>query len=179
MYPSKPHLPRLSHLSLALLLLLITGPQAVALESDSQQPVYLDADTAELDNASGKSVYRGNVVLTQGSLEITGDVMTLYTENGELVRAEITGEPATYKQTPEEGEPDVTARAPRMEYHAGGPNHIRLFEGGRLQQGDNVFTGRNILYDTITEVVNADSDGGQERIRIILHPNREDGADGE
>ena len=41
---------------------------AWALPSDREQPIRVQADTAELDDKQGVAVYRGDVVITQGTL---------------------------------------------------------------------------------------------------------------
>src|SRR5690554_7907613 len=50
---------------------------ASALPSDSEQPIHIQADTAELDDKKGTAIYRGDVVITQGTLKITGHTVTL------------------------------------------------------------------------------------------------------
>ncbi|WP_253475145.1 lipopolysaccharide transport periplasmic protein LptA [Natronocella acetinitrilica] len=141
------------------------------------EPIYLDADEAEIDNVSGVSVYTGNVVMTQGLREITGDRMTVHTtrEGRELSRVIVEGRPAVYTQQPDDGTALVRADAPRMEYFATGPERIILMDGGRITRGRNEFTGEVIEYNLETEVVNArgDDDTGR-RIRITLFPEDEE-----
>ena len=50
---------------------------AMALPSDREQPIRVQADSAELDERQGVAVYRGSVVITQGTLKITGDTVTI------------------------------------------------------------------------------------------------------
>jgi lipopolysaccharide export system protein LptA len=42
----------------------------MALSSDREQPINLEADAADIDDLKGISIYTGNVVLTQGSMVI-------------------------------------------------------------------------------------------------------------
>lgn len=42
---------------------------AHALPSDSSQPINIQADSAELDDKRGIAIYRGDVVITQGTLK--------------------------------------------------------------------------------------------------------------
>ena len=61
---------------LAALALAACATTAHGLASDKDQPIEVEADSAELDDAKKISIYRGNVVVTQGTIRMTGDVMT-------------------------------------------------------------------------------------------------------
>ncbi|MCC5856783.1 MAG: lipopolysaccharide transport periplasmic protein LptA [Ectothiorhodospiraceae bacterium] len=160
-----------TELLLAALLLGATPPSVAG----NGEPITLDADRAEIDNVSGVSVYTGDVVLTRGLRQITGDRMTVHTRARELDHVVVEGDPAVYTQQPDGDGEILRAEAPRMEYHASGPERIILLDGGRLTQGRNEFTGETIHYNLETEV--ADARGDKEtgrRIRITLFPDDED-----
>ncbi|MCZ7019093.1 LptA/OstA family protein, partial [Salmonella enterica] len=50
---------------------------AWALPNDSQQPIHIQADDAQLDDKQGIATYKGDVIITQGSMKITGNTVTL------------------------------------------------------------------------------------------------------
>jgi len=50
---------------------------AWALPNDSQQPIHISADDAQLDDKQGVATYTGGVIITQGSMKITGNTVTL------------------------------------------------------------------------------------------------------
>ncbi|KAB7623823.1 lipopolysaccharide transport periplasmic protein LptA [Alkalilimnicola sp. S0819] len=163
-----------------LALLVLALPLAAgALESDREQPIELEADRAEMDNVSGVSVYTGNVILTQGTLKITGDKMTVYqTEGGELDKAYVDGRPATYQQLPDDQPLPVKARAPRMEYYASGPERVRLLQGGLITQGQDEFEGETIVYLVQEDRMQAErGEGEDQRIRIKFFPKEDDKGD--
>ena len=57
-----------------LLLLLLTASVSTtgfALESDKNQPIEVEADSAELDDIRNVSIYTGQVVLTRGTIRMT------------------------------------------------------------------------------------------------------------
>ena len=54
---------------------------ALALPSDREQPIRVQADSAELDDKQGVAVYRGDVVVTQGSTKLTGNTVYFVTQN--------------------------------------------------------------------------------------------------
>ena len=66
-----------------------------ALSTDSQQPIEIEADFAELDDQEGRTIYVGNVIVTQGSIKMTGDKLkVLFDENRDLEHAHMEGRPA-------------------------------------------------------------------------------------
>ena len=67
--------------------ILITS--AIALTDDSTKPINIQADSAEINDATGISTYRGNVKITQGSTVLTGDIVTLETANKKVQKSYI------------------------------------------------------------------------------------------
>src|SRR3546814_14353678 len=77
------------------------GASAWALPEDREQPIRVQADTAELDDRQGVAVYRGDVVITQGTMKITGDTVTItQDDNGDVEVFNSIGQPAYYEQKP-------------------------------------------------------------------------------
>ncbi len=164
-------------LTLLLCSLCVLPPAAVALDSDRDQPVLLEADQATLSDREGVGVYRGNVIVRQGSMRITGDVLTLYSRDGRIVRAIMEGNPATFRQRPEGKPEDVRARARRMDYEAG-KDRIVLTGQAVVWQGGDVFRSERIVYDIARDRVEAGGAAGGKtgegtqggRVHIILQP---------
>ena len=74
---------------------------AWALPSDRDQPIRIQADSAELDDKQGVAVYRGDVIITQGTLKITGDTVTItQTASGDIDVFTSVGNLAYYEQKP-------------------------------------------------------------------------------
>lgn len=157
-----------------LALLAATQHSAWALKADRNEPVHIEADNVELDDRRGVSVYTGDVVITQGTMRITGDKVTVYTKpNGDLDHAVSVGKPATYKQRPDNKPEDVHARALNMEYFAD-KDTVILTDEAHLQQGPNTFNSKKIIYDVAKDQVDAGKDTGGDRVRITIHPERKD-----
>ena len=116
-----------------ILALLIGLPVAHGQDSGSESttaPVELVADSVEVDDAGGISIYRGDVVLTRGTLRISGDVMRVYAnDDGQLERVTVEGDPATYQRTLADAA-TRRAEAPRMEYFAAGSERLVLQKRG-------------------------------------------------
>lgn len=149
-----------------------------ALPSDREKPINIEADHAQMDDQEGVTQYKGDAILTQGTLKITGDIITFhYDENKQLTKAVSVGKLATYEQVHKPGEPLVKAKAIRMEYYADKQKIYLIGEGHVWQNGDE-FIGNRIEYDIARNVVSANSApvnvGGEThdsgRIHMIIQP---------
>ena len=141
--------------ALAGLLLALFSLPALPLSTDKDQPIEVEADSAELDDVKNVSVYRGNVIVVQGSIRMTGDIMTVYhTENDDLQDLILDGKPATYRQMPEKGTVYDTAEALHMEYHEL-KSLIVLTDNALVTQEGLRFSGDRIEYDTALSKVKA------------------------
>jgi lipopolysaccharide export system protein LptA len=155
-----------------LLIVLATLPGAAfALATDKDQPVHIEADRGELDDAKGVTTYEGRVVVTQGTIKITGDrVVIHYDKNREVDRAEAFGRPATYEQRPDGEKEPVRAKALRMDYQVKA-GVVDLYDDASVIQSGNSLFGSRITYDTVNERVKASRAGsGDDRVRVILTP---------
>ena len=131
-----------------LLSCLLGSMAAYSLSTDKDQPIQVEADEAELDDLNDVSIYRGNVIVTQGSIRMTGDVMTVRSKgsNG-LDYLVIEGSPATYRQLPDNAAAPNEARAKRMEYHKT-KNLVVLIEDAWVKQDTSTLVGERIEYNT-------------------------------
>ena len=161
-------------LALTLVLALSLTAPALALESDQQQPLSLESDAAEMDEAKRLSVYTGKVIVRQGTLEIHADQVTIHhavDKRPELIIA--TGQPATYQQRVEGEERPIQAEALRMEYQAT-KDEITLIDQAVVFQGTDTFRSDRIVYDRLNARVKAGTSAqGKERVRIHITPQNE------
>ena len=151
-----------------------------ALPSDSSKPINIEADHAQLDDSSGITQYKGNAVLTQGTLRIDGDIITFhYNDQKQLTKIVAQGELAKYQQLQNLGEEPVNARAQQMEYHAAAEK-IYLLGRGQIRQAADEFNGNRIEYDIKRNIVNAyaksvpignKKDKAMEQVHIIIDSN--------
>lgn len=164
----------------ALLGLLVAG-QAAALPSDREQPIHIQADSAELDERKGTAVYRGDVVITQGTLKITGDTVTVrQLPGGEIESFTSVGQPAYYEQKPDVDKELVQAYGITIEYFAR-DNRIVITDQAKVVQTDNTFRGEKITYHTINETIHAErAPAGsvtreEPRVQMVIQPrNKQD-----
>jgi lipopolysaccharide export system protein LptA len=152
---------------------------AWALTSDREQPISIEADHAQLDDKTGVTQYKGNAILTQGTLKIEGDIITFYYgEDKQITKAVAQGKRAKYQQVHKPGEKPVKAKALQMEYRAK-EQKIYLLGDAHIWQNGNESTGNSIEYDITRDLVNISSadvkigdkvEKSNKRIHIIIQP---------
>ena len=109
-----------------LLLLLLLGTltfsvNVVALTSDANQPIHIQADAAVMDDANGSSVYRGNVIIEQGTLQIKADEVEIITSDSEVIHIIASTDAdskklAHFEQLPDDSAHRVYADARKLFY---------------------------------------------------------------
>jgi lipopolysaccharide export system protein LptA len=161
----------------ALLALACLPGTAHALSSDRNQPVEIEADRGELDDTKGLTTYEGRVVVTQGTLKITGDRVVLhYDKDRQVHRAEAYGKPATYEQLADGEKEPVRARALRMDYLVR-DGVIELYDEATVTQAGDTLSSSRVTYDTVNNRVKATRSGnGDDRVRVILAPKPKGGS---
>lgn len=142
-----------------------------ALPEDFEQELVIVSDRAQLDRKSGLVTYSGNVVLTQGTLRIKSDTLTVIRKDEVFEKAIAEGNQAHYQQQIQANDPLTHADANRIEYIATEQQAI-LIGNARLQQASNQLSGERIVYDMTTEVVTAgkSEDGQPSRIKVVIQP---------
>lgn len=139
-----------------------------ALSDDASKPLNINADSAEINDASGISIYRGNVEITQGSMHLTGDKVILETHENQVKRLTSEGNLSTFKQTNDDGK-TIHAVAKKMVYTIS-KHEIVLTNSAKLTEACNTFESDRIVFDTEKEIVNAGSSSGSNRVSITVFP---------
>jgi lipopolysaccharide export system protein LptA len=141
-----------------------------ALESDSSQPITIDSNTATYDDASGTSIYTGNVISVQGSIRVNSDKLVVYFINGEVNKLVFTGKRAKFRQTPSEGGEDITGEALTGEYYPK-KNLLVLIDEATVWQGNATYSSKLIEYDSKSSLVRAgEKSSDAKRVHVILKP---------
>ncbi|MEM7026791.1 MAG: lipopolysaccharide transport periplasmic protein LptA [Pseudomonadota bacterium] len=164
----------MNHKYILILLLFFCPLTLNALSTDKQQDIEIEADSAELDDIKGISIYRGNVVVVQGSIRMTGDVMTVHFDgNGDMELVVMDGRPATYKQLPDDSQIYDEAEALRMEYYSL-KDYVILINEALVTQEGLKFSGDRIEYDTVKSQVKARTVAKQQK-SDVQDNNKEQG----
>ncbi len=156
------------------LLLTFYGTGAFALESDKDQPITIDSNTATYDDASATSIYTGNVISIQGSLRVESDKLVVHFIDGDADKLVFTGNKAKFKQTPKEGDEDITGEALTGEYYPK-KNLLILIEKATVWQGNGTYSSELIEYDSRNSVVKAgETTSDAKRVHVTLQPKSKD-----
>jgi len=159
-------------LALTLIICSLFSTPLWALSSDKDKPVEIEANSFKLDDAKKVTIYSGNVVITQGSLEIQADKVTIYGTRGQLNKIIATGNPAKLKQQPDGDEEIIRGKASRFEYIASKATLV-LTDNATLWQGGSTFSSDRIIYDSKHAIVKAgDKSSGSTRVKVTLEPTK-------
>ena len=125
---------------------------SIALDNDREQPAVVDAQDIEIDLGEGLWIYRGNVTIQQGTLQMIADEIRLFFEGDVLKRAIASGQPAIFEQKPEGSDYFLKGRAQNIEIDES--ENIAIFSGNaKLQQYRDVITGETIIYHMKTQKI--------------------------
>ncbi len=177
--PPAPPAPggRLGHgglgaaLRLVTLTLLLWNGTAAALSSDRRQPIDIEADGVELNEAKAQSTYTGRVEIRQGSMHLWADRVLVRHRARRPQHFLATGKPVRFEQQLDDGGL-VKARARRMEYDISS-EEIVLQGQAVLEQGKDRFASDRIVYDRKRGLVKAGARAkGRQRVHISIDPDR-------
>ena len=155
---------RLNVTTLALGLALALAAQAKTTDRNAPMDISADKTDAVLSDDSD-STLTGNVLITQGSMEITADRAVIHRRGGEITEVELTGAPATLKQVADNGEP-MNARATRIVYTLNA-DQVVLTGGVVIEQTRGTLRGEIIKYDLKTGRLDGGGDGSRVQMRIL------------
>lgn len=155
---------------LGALLLLCAGSAVLAASADRLQEVDVSAQAGDATLADGDSILTGNVVITQGSLEIRADRATLTRSNGELSKVVFEGQPAALKQIDDKGQP-VSVRARKVTYQPAS-NDVLLEGAVQVDRPEGTMQGEVISYDMANGRLNARGNTAEDRIRMRFQPRQ-------
>lgn len=152
--------------------LLSVSFQSYALPGDQDQPIYVSADHATMNDLTGVAVYTGEVEIRQGTMILLGSRVEMHRDaQGSISRIITTGSPAEFQQQASPAQPLTKAFGLRMDYRV--PTQtVTITEQARVLQDADEFTGERIVYDMDKSVVDAfrsETQGGQ-RVQMVIQP---------
>ena len=142
---------------------------ALALPEDESQPIHISADQAIRNEKQGVTIYSGNVQMTQGSLVIEADNITIFHDDEAANKIIAKGKPAKLQQQPDPVKGPVKARAEVIEYHKI-EERIHLITNAHIEQDGSTVTGQSINYYVAEQKIMADSDTSDEtdRVEVVI-----------
>jgi lipopolysaccharide export system protein LptA len=164
--------------ALALLLLLGLAAPAWALKSDAEQPVHLESDSADIDEASGTRTFSGKVQVSQGSIRISAQRLVIQElADGSGHRFQAFGQPARFQQEVD-GKPGelVKGHAQRIEYDSNSEFLHLIGDAFLSQEGDTARSDR-ITYNRRNSVMKGGASAqGKERVRMVIQSKKDPAA---
>lgn len=168
-------------------ILFLYAQTVFGLDTDRDQPATVEADEVEYDFRTGERIYKGNVIVEQGSMRITGDKLVVIYKNDELQSATAIGNLASFKQRPEGKSQDVVGKAKKIHLDQI-KNVLTLVNSASLQQGPDLAKGELIVYDINNEKLSikgsastgtkaeGDASSGQKtkpaRAKVVITPGQ-------
>lgn len=150
---------------------------AHAERADREKEIVLGADRALANDNDKSSVLQGNVVVTQGTMRITADRLTLK-EDGKGNKFYVAyGAPVTFRQKRDNVDEWVEGFAQRAEFDDSS-DVLKLFNRARVKSNQSEITGEFISYDinkSLAEVTGAPPgtsapSGLPSRVKMVIIP---------
>ena len=154
---------------------------ALAEKADRDKPVNLEADRVTIDDAKQTALFEGNVVLTQGTLQIRGDRMEVRQDKEGFKYGATWGNPAHFRQKREGYDEYIEGWAERIEYD-GHAETMQMFNRAQLRRGQDEVRGNYISYDAKSEFFQVVGGGAKAaapnnpegRVRAVIQPKSKD-----
>jgi lipopolysaccharide export system protein LptA len=176
--PARGTVRRLLHAAgvAAACLMAVLAGFAVAEKADRTKPVNLEADRVTIDDAKQLATFEGNVILSQGTLQIRGDKMEVRQDKEGFKQGTTWGNPASFRQKRDGVDEYIEGWAARIEYD-GRIETLQMFIRALLKRGQDEVRGEYISYDARSEffqvtggpkTASPDNPGG--RVRAVIQP---------
>lgn len=148
---------------------LLVTPLVWGLASDADQPIHIEGDDAQIDQANETITYIGSVEVVQGTLRVKGDKMVVKISGDQVQQITTVGSPARYRQQLEDDKGEVNAHADSIIYHTA---QERVYLNGKatLAQQGNELQGESIRYDIVKGKVDASAGDKPGRVKMTVQP---------
>ena len=150
---------------IATTLLLALALPAYAEKADKEKPINLEADRISMDDIKKQQIFEGNVILTQGTLQIrTNKLVVTQDADGFQKGVAIGGANglARFKQKREGSDDYVEGEGERIEHDAR-EEKTEFFIRGWVRNGLDEVKGQYISYDSLTEKYVVTNGAGQTK----------------
>ena len=148
--------------------LLLMPASLLALKSDRQQPLEVNADATDGTLGDGMATLKGNVEIRQGTMLIKSDIAEVEKVDGKVRRFELNGNPVHLQQEIEE-EGLVVAEARKVEYIVA-TGIVTLSGAADVVHPQYHISGEVLEYDMNTQHFKGSGGDNNGRIRIRMDP---------
>lgn len=153
--------------------LLANSPATLAQTAvpDEEQPVHITANSLDAAEKKGISIYKGRVIVTQGSLTLTGDEIIVKHPSSQLQTVKSTGQPATFKRFSQIDQAWLKGKANMIEYDALNKTVLLVGNAQVEQPGEHLIKGPKLFYDMSAQTLKAQSTEQETgRISVTFNP---------
>lgn len=160
------HLINISALATSALL----SQYTYALPDDINKPIEIQADEASFNQNTGEAIYKGNVFIKQGSIEIQAQYLRVSTDStsNQFSNLEALGQPAQFSQQIDWSGNIVISKGNEIHYSTS-ESKLEIIGDGYLSRMDNSIAADYILYMVEDGTFNAEKkDTG--RVSMTLQP---------
>ena len=147
-----------------------TATPVLALPSDSNQTITLEADRATYNEKTGITTYTGNVIIQQGTIKIQADsLVATLNKNRQIQQVTAKGRPAKFQQQISSDKGIARGEGQAIVYNSE-TGIITMTGKAYLFQDGASFRGNTLRYSISGGDIEA-SGGNQGRIQIIIPPS--------
>lgn len=166
---SKPFMHLNKYCGIALTALLICNANAG--QKDFEQPIKVDSKSQFVDGKTKTSIFRDDVHINQGTLNIDADEVEVIAGQGEGKEIFIArGNPASYSQTMDDGR-DIKAMANEIRYEVASRT-LTLDGSAELQQDSSMVKGESIVFNMeLEQLIAQGTDAEEGRVTTIFQPD--------
>ncbi|MFT6552371.1 MAG: lipopolysaccharide export system protein LptA [Zhongshania marina] len=159
----------LTKAALSAALFLSLSQLALSLPDDRRKAINLSSDRAVYERNQG--IYIGNVNMSQGSLKIRADKLTIVESDRKVQKVIAEGTPAYFEQQPRADEGVVIASAQRIEYSLQ-QEEILLQKNASITHQGSKISGDRVVYSGRKQTVVADGGSNEKdnRVKMTLQP---------
>jgi lipopolysaccharide export system protein LptA len=147
--------------------LFVTLP-AFAAPDDRSQPLYLDAGQCVFDVRKNESRCQKGMNIRQGSLQIAADKGTVFRQKKRIIRIELEGAPAVFRQQLSVEDGELVAKALYMDYQKA--REVLVLKGNVIVKSPNLgtFTGDEMIINLKTQEITGGQGKADQRVHLVL-----------
>lgn len=156
-----------------LLTTVLVSHYAYSLPDDINQPLEIQADEASFDQSVGEAIYKGNVFVKQGSIEIQAQYLKVSTDINTRTFSNLTasGTPAKFSQKVDLNNNIIIGKGDDIHYSTS-KSKLEILGNGYLSRMDNSISADHIIYMINEGTFSAEkTDTG--RVSMTLQPQAE------
>jgi|TARA_B110000971_G_scaffold113900_1_gene116852 lipopolysaccharide export system protein LptA len=153
----------------------------LAEQADNDMPIEIESDSMIVDDNRSISIYKGDVILTQGTMIIRADQLTVREDKQGFQHSISVGNPTSFKQKRDGMDSFVEGKASRIEYD-GHMDKVHLYDKASVKRGKDTVFGDYIIYDANAEIAqamsgstknNSGKNSKKTRTRAIIIPKKD------